>query len=495
MLRRLLPRPLAGRRLYSKHLGVLPEVPPECLQARSPTLDVPPMLHSFTEMFRSMSPYINVHRGTKVVIHLCGALLASPNFAATMQDIALLNSFGIQIVLVAGARHQIDDRLAARGIDNIVHKGWRVTDPDVLTVAMEAAGSVRFQIESALGRGIVNAPGDKQAINIASGNYVLSQPLGVRGGVDYKYTGEVRRVNEPKMVKALDSGDIVLLSNIAYSASGEVFNCSSEQIAAKCAMQLQCDKLIFMHDGEELVDVRTQKVVQSLLLRQAQQYLELTASDKSVSPNFRLYLRYAMKACMGGVKRAHLVSRHRNGALLQELFSRDGDGLMLSRDLYEGVRMAKTSDIRSIMRLIQPLLDQDILVSRTQEQIESNVHMFTIVERDGAIIACAALQPYENNFAEMNCVAVDPAYRKLGKGNALLGYILRKSQAMGVKTLFVLTTRTSHWFMERGFVEAQVEDLPPSKQASINRSRQSKVYTMDISGSRAVEEKELLLRL
>ncbi|OQR98754.1 amino-acid acetyltransferase [Achlya hypogyna] len=493
MLRRLRV-PSIGR-CFSKHLGVLPEVPAECLVARPSSPDVPPVLHSFTEMFRSMSPYINVHRGTKVVIHLCGALLDSPTFASTMQDIALLNSFGIQIVLVAGARKQIDDRLDARGITNIVHKGWRVTDQAVLTCAMEAAGSVRFLIESALGRGIVNAPGDKQAINIASGNFVLSQPLGVRGGVDYKYTGEVRRVNADKMAKALASGDIVLLSNIAYSASGEVFNCSSEQIAAKCAMQLQCDKLIFMHDGEELVDVRTQKVVQSLLLRQAQQYLELTTYDKTVSPAFLLYLRYAMKACMGGVKRAHLVSRHKNGALLQELFTRDGDGLMLSKDLYEGVRMAKTSDIPSIMRLIQPLLDQDILVSRSQEQIESNVQMFTVVERDGAIIACAALQPYENNFAEMNCVAVDPNYRKLGKGNALLGYILRKSLAMGVKNLFVLTTRTAHWFLERGFVEATVEDLPKSKQASINRSRQSKVYVMDISGQRTVEEKELLLRL
>ncbi|OQR98128.1 amino-acid acetyltransferase [Thraustotheca clavata] len=479
-------------RAYSSVLDVLPEVPPECLKAQTPADENPPELNSFTEMFRSMSPYINVHRGTKVVIHLCGALIESSNFASTMQDIALLNSFGIHIILVAGSRKQINDRLQARNITNVIHKGWRVTDHNILTCAMEAAGSVRFLIESALGRGIVNAPGDKHTINILSGNFILAQPLGVRGGVDYKFTGEVRRVNDTKMLRALSNGDIVLLSNIGYSASGEVFNCSSEQIAAKCAIQLGCDKLIFMHDGEELIDVRTNKVVQSLLLRQAQQYVELAAYDKSINPSFLVYLKHAMKACSSGVKRAHLVSRHKNGGLLQELFSRDGDGLMLSKDLYEGVRMARTNDIPSIMRLIQPLLDQDILVSRSQEQIESNVHMFTVVERDGAIIACAAMHPYENNFAEMNCVAVDPVYRKLGKGNALLGYILRKSLAMGVKKLFVLTTRTSHWFMERGFVEASVDDLPASKQEKIDRSRQSKVYMMDIRWSAFVAENIVL---
>ncbi|RHY26212.1 hypothetical protein DYB32_007803 [Aphanomyces invadans] len=484
------------------------DVPPECLKVAEakPQLALP-QLNSFTEMFRSMSPYINVHRGTKMVIHLCGGLIESPVFSTTMQDIALLNSFGIQIILVAGSRPQIDTRLEHRDIPNVVKRGYRVTDTDVLACAMDAAGSVRFRIESALGRGILNAPGDKQAISISSGNYVHAQPVGVRGGVDYKV---FVRVNDKKISAALDAGDIVLLSDIAYSASGEVFHILSEQIAAKCAVQMNADKLIFLHDGEVMVDVRNNQAVHTLLIRQAQQYLELASLDpryriaveasladvctrRSINPNFISYLKHATKSCISGVKRSHLVSRHTDGALLQELFTRDGDGIMISKEMYEGVRMARSADIPSIMRLIQPMLDADILVSRSQEQIESNVHMFTVVERDGAIIACCTLQPYESNFAEMACVAVDPAYRKLGKGNALLGFILRKASAMGVKYLFVLTTRTSHWFMERGFAPAQVSDLPPTKQASIDPTRQSKVYIMDISSRRMVEEKELLL--
>ncbi|KAG9413594.1 hypothetical protein AC1031_012821 [Aphanomyces cochlioides] len=474
-------------------MGIISDVPPECLKVAEPKANAVPQLNSFNEMFRSMSPYINVHRGTKIVIHLCGDLIESPVFPTTMQDIALLSSFGIKIILVAGSRPQTDARLVNRDIPQIVERGYRVTDANVLACAMEAAGSVRFRIESALGRGILNAPGDRQAINISSGNYVLAQPVGVRGGVDYKFSGEVRRVNVTKINAALNAGDIVLLSDIAYSASGEVFNIISEQIAAKCAVQMEADKLVFLHDGELLVDVRNNQTVHSLLIRQAQQYLELASLDPSVNPKFVSYLKHATKSCISGVKRSHLVSRHSDGALLQELFTRDGDGLMISKDMYEGVRMARSNDIPSIMRLIQPLLDADILVSRSQEQIESNVHTFTVVERDGAIIACCTLQPYEDNFAEMACVAVDPAYRKSGKGNALLGYVLRKASAMGVKKLFVLTTRTSHWFMERGFAPAEVADLPPTKRASINPNRQSKVYIMDISSKRVVEERELLL--
>ncbi|RQM23881.1 hypothetical protein B5M09_001043 [Aphanomyces astaci] len=505
------PSTIAGysRRRYTT-MGLLMDVPPECLKVTEPSPQDTPKLNSFTEMFRSMSPYINVHRGTTMVIHLCGDLIESPLFPTTMQDIALLNSFGIQIILVAGSRPQIDTRLVHRDIPHVVKRGYRVTDADVLACAMDAAGSVRFRIESALGRGILNAPGDRQTISISSGNYVLAQPVGVRGGVDYKvltcvslglmphfrsvqFSGEVRRVNDKKINAALDGGDIVLLSDIAYSASGEVFHILSEQIAAKCAVQMNADKLIFLHDGEVMVDVRNHQVVHTLLIRQAQQYLELASLDPTLNPNFISYLKHATKSCISGVKRSHLVSRHTNGALLQELFTRDGEGIMISKEMYEGVRMARSADIPSIMRLIQPMLDDDILVSRSQEQIESNVHMFTVVERDGAIIACCTLQPYESNFAEMACVAVDPAYRKLGKGNALLGFILRKASAMGVKSLFVLTTRTSHWFMERGFAPAQVTDLPRTKQASIDPTRQSKVYIMDISSRRMVEEKELLL--
>lgn len=493
----------------------LPMVPPECLKVKAatplPAGAKPRPPSSFTEMFRSMSPYINFHRGTTMVLHLPGQLVGSSVFGAVMQDIALLNTFGIKLVLVAGSRPQLNRQLEIRQLSQRFDCGMRITGPEELQCAMDAAGSVRFQIESFLGRGIANAPSSSgsASINVTSGNFVTAQPVGVRGGVDFKHTGEMRRLNTAKVRAALDHGDIVLISSIGYSPSGEVFNCLSEQVASKCAVQLQSDKLIFLHNGEEMFDSRCNQKVQALVIQQAQQYVELaekqlhgdshltsTAEDGAdVDPDYLLYLKEAIRACVNGVKRSHMVSRHVDGGLLQELFTRDGEGLMISKDMYEGVRMARHSDIVSIMRLIQPLLDDDVLVSRNQEQIESNVHTFAVVERDGAIIACAALQPYENNYAEMACVAVDPAYRSLGKGNALLGYILRKARSMGVNKLFVLTTRTAHWFMERGFEEASVTELPKSKQAKIDLKRKSKVYVMDISTPRAIDEKELLLQM
>lgn len=396
----------------------LPVVPADCLKVKAHA-DVPgvnkPGPSSFTEMFRTMSPYINFHRGTTMVLHLPGQLIESSVFSAVMQDIALLNTFGVKLVLVAGSRPQLNRQLEMRQLSQRFDHGVRITGPEELKCAMDAAGSVRFQIESYLGRGIVNSPGRPRPINIASGNFITAQPVGVRGGVDFKNTGEMRRLNTNKVREALDKGDIVLISSIGYSASGEVFNCMSEKVASKCAIQLQSDKLIFLHDGEEMIDTRTNQTVQALIIEQAQQYLDLAQHDPEVQPDFLLYLKQSIKACVNGVTRSHMVSRHTDGGLLQELFTRDGEGLMISKHMYEGVRMANPSDIVSIMRLIQPLLDMDVLVSRNQEQIESNVHTFAVVERDGAIIACAALQPYENNFAEMACVAVDPQYRNLGK--------------------------------------------------------------------------------
>uniref|UniRef100_M4BMD8 amino-acid N-acetyltransferase n=1 Tax=Hyaloperonospora arabidopsidis (strain Emoy2) TaxID=559515 RepID=M4BMD8_HYAAE len=412
-----------------------------------------------------------------------------------MHDIALLNTLGVKLVLVAGSRPQLNRQLSLRNLSSKFDCGLRITGRVELECALDAAGSVRFHIESYLGRGIVNSPGRARTITISSGNFITAQPVGVRGGVDYKYTGEMRRLNVDKVRAALDDSDIVLISSIAYSASGEVFNCLSEQVASKCAIQLESSKLIFMYNGEELRDTRSNAVVQTLVIEQAQQYVELARQDPSVSGDFLLYLKESIKACVNGVKRSHLVSRHVDGGLLQELFTRDGEGIMISRHMYEGIRMATTNDIVSVMRLIQPLLDDDVLVSRDQEHIESNVNTFTVVERDGAIIACCTLQPYENNFAEMGCVAVDPTYRNLGKGNAMLGYVMRKAAAMGVTKLFVLTTRTSHWFLERGFVEASVKDLPPSKLAKIDLRRKSKVYICDISTKRALDEKELLLQM
>ncbi|KAF1794882.1 Acyl-CoA N-acyltransferase [Phytophthora cactorum] len=450
----------------------MPIVPPECLrvqqalQTEGRNTTVGPS--SFTAMFRDMSPYINFHRGTTMVIHLPGQLVESNLFGAVMHDIALLNTFGVKLVLVAGSRPQLNRQLSLRKLSQRFDCGMRITGPMELQCAMDAAGSVRFQIESYLG--------EESTINIASGNFITAQPVGVRGGVDFKNTGEMRRLNVDKVRAALDDGDIVLISSIGYSASGEVFNCLSEQVASKCAIQLESAKLIFMHNGEELIDSRSNSVVQTLVIEQAQQY-------------------ESIKACVNGVKRSHLVSRHVDGGLLQELFTRDGEGLMITKHMYEGIRMATTNDIVSVMRLIQPLLDDDVLVSRDQEQIESNVDTFTVVERDGAIIACCTLQPYESNFAEMGCVAVDPTYRNLGKGNAMLGYIMRKAAAMGVTKLFVMTTRTAHWFLERGFVEATVNDLPPSKLAKIDLKRKSKVYICDISTKKALDEKELLLQM
>lgn len=451
----------------------------------------------FISMFRSMSPYINVHRNTSMVIHLPGELLVEGNqFESTMQDIALCSSFGIRLVLVTGSRPQVAKRLMAKNIPNVYQNKIRITNVECLESVIDAAGNVRAQVESCLGKGLTNAPGWHDELTVTSGNFVVAQPVGVHFGIDYKYSGTVRKVNTGKINRALDHGDIVVISNLGYSSSGEVFNCVSEQVATKCAMELKAAKLIFLHNGQKMMNGETQQNIHSISLSDAQR-LVAWANDAKVDGcmDWLDYLDNAILACKAGVKRVHLVNRHEKGGLLEELFTRDGSGTMICRDIYEGVRTAKPKDIDGIRRILQPLLESDVLVSRSHDHVELNIQQFSILERDGAILSCAQLVKYENGMAELACLAVDPTYRSSGKGNAILAFVLRKARHLNIQKVFVLTTKTSHWFMERGFKMASLHDLPIQKQNATDPHRNSKVYMLDISHERALDEQELLMDL
>lgn len=446
--------------------------------------------NEFIDMFRSMSPYINVHRKTTMVIHLPGEQIASTKFQSTMQDIALMNSFGIRLVLVGGTRPQVNERLKVRQVVSRFDQGLRITGKEEMECVIDAAGYVRAQLERSLGRGVINAPGSGVPLTVSSGNFVTAQPIGIRNGVDLEHSGLVRRINVEKINRSLDHGEIVVVSNLGYSVSGDVFNCTSEDVAIACATQLNSSKLIFFHEGEMLERKRNKQIVHSLEIKDAQEYVSTAESDH----DFIRYISHAVAACSKGVKRVHLVDQTIDGSLLDELFTRDGSGLLIFRDQYEDVRIAKTSDITGILCLIQPLLEKDLLVFRNQDSIETKINSFSVVERDGAILACAALELYpDNEMAEMACVAVDSHYRKSRIGNGLLIHILRRAVDHGIKKIFVLTTATAHWFQERGFQPASLEDLPLEKLASIDRSRNSQVFILDISAKRAIDEHELLL--
>lgn len=427
----------------------------------------------FVAWFRSAAPYIHAFRGKTFVVAFGGEVVSEGQFIALAHDINLLNSLGVRLVLVHGARPQIEEELTERGAAIRYAGGMRVTDDDALKCVKEAAGTVRVEIEALLSMGLANSPMAGADIRVASGNFVTAMPMGVLGGVDLMHTGEVRKIDTIGIRRRLDANEIVLLSPLGYSPTGEVFNLSLEDVATFAAIALDADKLIFLMDTVGVAG-ENGDLLRELTTAQAEAIL---ARSAALPTDVGYYLPCAVRACRKGVARAHLISRHIDGALLQELFTHEGIGSMVSEDPLETLRDATIDDVGGILALIAPLESDGILVRRSRELLEMEIDRFSVLEYDGLIIGCAALYPFpQEQAAELACMAVHPDYRSAGRGEALLEYMQVRALGKGFKQLFVLTTRTAHWFIERGFTEAGVDKLPKAKQGLYNYQRRSKVF-------------------
>ncbi len=431
---------------------------------------------NFVRGFRSSAPYIHAYRGRVFVVQFDGDALLEPQFAALVHDLALLHSLGVKLVVIHGIRPQIEERLKLRGLETRYVDGVRVTGTDALTAVVEAAGAVRTVVEALLSMGLANSPMHGAGVRVASGNFVTARPVGVRDGVDFAFTGEVRRVDTQAIGRHLDDGSIVLVSPLGYSPSGEVFNMRAEDVATEIALELKAQKLLLLRTGPWLASAAG-ALPRQLSLSDARQALGHKPPANSTGGDFaREFLAHAVRACVNGVARTHLLDYHVDGVLLLELFTRDGIGTMVSAEAYDTTRRATVEDIGGILELIQPLEEQGALVRRSRDKIETAIQNFLVLERDGAIIACAAMHPFpEDGVAELACVAVDDAYRKSGRGDFLLGEVEKESRASGIQRLFVLTTQATHWFKERGFEDGRIDDLPVERQELYNDERGSKV--------------------
>jgi len=426
----------------------------------------------FVHWFRHSSPYINAHRGRTFVILLEGETIASPHFPDIVHDIALLDSLGVKLCLVLGAREQIDARIAEAGIPSRFVAGVRVTDSATLPMVKEAIGRVHMEVEAMLSMGLANSPMAGARLRAASGNFVTARPYGVREGVDYCHTGEVRRVDGEAIRHHLQRDEIVLLSSIGYSPTGEIFNLTAEDVATAVAIDLKADKLLLLTNEPGVI--LEEELVPHLTLRQAQ---EMLSTGEPSSPSQQHYLTNAAKACSGGVRRTHIVDGNQDGALLLELFTRNGIGTLVTADRYDALRRATIDDVGGILELIEPLERDGILVRRSRERLEMEIDHFTVMERDGMIIACSAIYPFAHDrVAELACLAVHPDYRREGRAETLLEMAEQFAVKHGVQRMFVLTARTAHWFQERGFVEATLADLPVERLAMYNYQRRSKVF-------------------
>ena len=437
----------------------------------------------YVQWFRNSAPYINAHRGRTFVVHFGGEAIESGAFAALIHDFTLLDSLGIRLVLVHGARPQIDARLSAAGLESSFVEGTRITGAGSLGCVVEANATARAGVETLLSMGLPNSPMAGARIRVSSGNFLVARPLGVRDGVDFGHSGELRRVDTEAIRAHLDQGSIVLLSPLGYSPAGEVFNLRAEEVAREVAVELRAAKLVFLGEGAPLSE-GAEVPLRELTLEEAKALLARRRQDGRAGATTTRLLAVAVHACRNGVKRVHLLDRGTDGALLLELFTRDGIGTMVSADVYDTTRRATLADIGGILELIAPLQAEGWLARRSRENLESEIDRYVVVERDGAAIGCAALFSYpESDMAELACLAVNEGYRNAGRGDVLLEAIEREARSGGASRLFALTTRASHWFKERGFRDGTVDELPPSRRHAYNPARRSKVMLKALAES------------
>lgn len=434
--------------------------------------------------FRQSTPYVNAHRGKTMVLMLGGEAVADKNFGNIINDIALMHSLGIKVVVVYGARPQINQLLEKQCLTTPYHKNVRITDEAALSVVMQAAGQLQLAITARLSMSLSNTPMAGTQLNVVSGNFVIAQPLGVDDGVDYCHSGRIRRIDTDAIHRTLDQGSIVLLGPIASSVTGECFNLPSEKVATQLAIKLGADKLIGFCSEQGVIDDNGNAVAELLPIEAEHVITKLmadTSPDSDYNSGALRFLKGSISACRAGVPRSHLISYKVDGALIQELFSFDGIGTQVVMASAEQVREADIDDIGGILDLIRPLEEQGVLVRRSREQLEQEINKFTIIEKDGLIIGCAALYPYiEEQKAEMACVAIHPDYRDGNRGLLLLNYMKHRSKSDSINQIFVLTTHSLHWFREQGFYEVSVDYLPGAKQGLYNFQRKSKILALDL---------------
>jgi len=434
----------------------------------------------FVQWFRSATPYIHAFGGRTFVIAFGGEVIDEKQFAALSHDLNLLASLEVRLVIVHGARPQIEQRLKRYKLKTKLVNGLRVTDDDAMEAVKEANGAIRVEIEAQLSMGLINSPMAGADIHVASGNFVTAKPLGVRGGVDLQHTGEVRKIDAINIQKRLDGGELVLLSPLGYSPTGEAFNLTLEDVAVSTAIALDADKLIFLMDSIGVYNLRGE-LLREMTAAKAKNLLRNVQNNESalnISEDVNYYLPAAVRACDQGVARVHLISRHIDGAIIQELFTHDGIGTMVTELPLETMRQAEIDDVGAILQLIEPLESEGVLVRRGRERIEMEIDHFYVMEHDSRIIGCAALYPFKNEkTAEFACLAIDPAYRGGGRGDKLFHYCEEEARELGFKSLFCLTTHTEHWFLERGFTLQNVDNLPTEKQKLYNFQRKSKVFS------------------
>jgi amino-acid N-acetyltransferase len=375
----------------------------------------------------------------------------------------------------------VNEQLKAKGHVPQYSHGMRITDSVALDCAQEAAGQLRYEIEAAFSQGLPNTPMAGATVRVISGNFITAKPVGIVDGVDFQHSGMVRKVDVSGISQILNLDAMVLLSPFGFSPTGEAFNLTMEEVATSVAIALHADKLIFVtevpgirvrpHEPESEdnpIDTEMPLDVAEALLAK-----EPSATQPT---DIGFYLQHCVKACKAGVERSHILPFAVDGVLLLEIYVHDGIGTMVVDERLESLREATSDDLGGVLQLIEPFEQDGTLVRRERTEMERDIGNYSVIEHDGVIFGCAALYAYpEKRTGEMAALTVSPSSQGQGDGEKILRRIEQRARAQGLDSIFVLTTRTMHWFLKRGFVQSPIDWLPEARQRKYNVDRKSVV--------------------
>jgi amino-acid N-acetyltransferase len=420
---------------------------------------------------REILHYVPQFRDRVFLIAIDGSVVADENFGNLLLDIAVLRSLNIRIVLVHGAGHQIQllSQRLKEPISN--YDGTGVTDAATLGIAITAATNVTHEILEGL---------KLNDIRGAQTNAVEAVPLGIIKGVDHQHTGKVHQVDIDMLRTLLDKGIVPVIPPLGYDGNGHTYRLNSDAVAVEMARELGAVKLMFIGSGNGLeIDG---KVVPQMSVKELEAALK-NSGDK-IAPEMLSKAQHALRASQGGVARVHIISGQVDEGLLAEVFSNEGIGTLIYTDEYQAIRKAMRKDLRHIMALIKPSIQEEQLINRTRSSIDKHISEYCVFEIDNNIVGLISLHPYpELKMAELASLAVSPAHENRGIGTKLALFIESLAREQGVERIFCLSTQTFTFFQHKlGYTEGTTEDLPPARREKYEQSgRNSKVLVKNLT--------------
>ncbi len=428
---------------------------------------------------REVFGYLTRHKNQVFVLKLEDSLMDKPLFSLLVKDIVLIHKIGIKVVLVPGSKHSINKVLKTYKVASKSKDGVRITSDAAMPLVKLGASNVVNALISLL---------SENGVHGVVGNWVRARAIGVLDGVDYQNTGRVEKVNVQLIENMLDDGLIPIVPNIGWNAVGKDYNLSSNELAVETAKALHASKLFFigLNPGISIVpdagfvdagEIAT-GYFSNLDLEEAS--LLLRDFGKHLSAEHQELTTLAVNATRFGVDRVHIINGSQDGILLKEIFSSSGHGTMFYANHYDKIHPASVQDVPEILRIMQPYVDRGILIQRTAESLTEEIEKYYVYKVDDSLHGCAALTVFSNQSAELEALVVDQNYSGHGTGRKLVSYIVDKAGKMGLKTVFLLTTQSSDFFMRNGFREAPLSILPPERQNSYNRSRNSRIFAIEV---------------